>query len=330
MAALAATPPAPPQLAVDARAKTGTQPKSVSVSPDGAIVAVCNFGRSETGNVSLLDDTTLEAVGTVDFAGTATESTWRSDTVVLVSDFAHGRLMAIDATSATVVDTIGVGPNPKGIALSPDGSTAFVTNWSGQNISVVDLDGGGTIQTLRTGRRPRGIAVLPDATVVVGAMWDHRLETFSPRSQRSTYLTDPSVRRVCSYPRDVELTPDGHWLVVSCSGNRRVRWFDAQTRRLVGQAHVGPNPRSLAVGSDGTWAAVANFHGDSVSMIDLVHGTATTTALPGADGVVGVAVHPGRARVVYATSWRTGEVLRLVPLQDTTEDPLGQRRLRKP
>ncbi len=101
------------------------------------------------------------------------------------------------------------------------------------------------------------------------------------------------------------------------------------TRRFVGQAFVGPNPRSLSLSSDGTWAAVANFHGSSVSVIDLLGQSATTTELPAVDGMVGIAVHPGRARVVYATSWRTGEVVRLVPARAAANgDPLGERRLR--
>ena len=67
-------------------------------------------------------------------------STWLDREHLLVSDFAGGRLMVVDAAHGVITDAIEVGPNPKGIALSPGAHTAFVTNWSGRSVSVVDLD----------------------------------------------------------------------------------------------------------------------------------------------------------------------------------------------
>ena len=301
----------PPTLRVDARVETGIQPKSVSAAPDGRHIAVCNFGQSSRRNVVLLDPDDLTEVMSIDFEGTATESTWRTADELLVSDFSRGSLRTIDVGAGTVVDTIKVGPNPKGIALSADRATAFVTNWSGRSVSVVDLETRQVVDTIKTGRRPRGVTVLDGDVVAVGAMWDHRVEVFTPEGR--TWRGTPQTRRVCSYPRDVHTTPDGAWLVFSCSGNRRVRWFDAQTRRFVGQAFVGANPRSLSIATNGQWAAVANFHGSSVSLVDLRNGLATTSDVPETDGIVGIAVHPGPAPVVFATSWRTGEVVRMVP-----------------
>ena len=322
---------APPRLRVATRVKSGTQPKSVSVSPEGRSVAVCNFGQSNDRNVVVLSPDDLSERVAVDFEGTATESTWIDRDHLLVSDFANGRLMKIDASAGVVTNTIDVGPNPKGIALDAAASTAFVTNWSGRSVSVVDLDAGQTVQTIDTGRRPRGVALLRDGTLAVGAMWDHRVEMFGARDEdHEAWSTDPTIRRICSYVRDVKTSPDRDRLIVSCSGNRMVRWLDPWTRKVLGQAFVGPNPRSLSVAADGTWAAVANFHGESVSVVDLEHGQSTETPLPRVEGIVGIAVHPGPGVVVFATSWATGEVLRLVP-QERIErhDPLGQRRLRK-
>ena len=318
---------APPRLRVAARAKTGIQPKSVSVSPRGDAVAVCNFGHPAARNVVVLAPDDLSERVAIDFEGTATESTWVDRSHLLVSDFAGGRLVLIDAGAGTITDTIDVGPNPKGIALDIEATTAFVTNWSGRSVSVVDLHDKRVVQTIDTGRRPRGVAVLRDDTLAVGAMWDHRVETF--RATDDGWSTTPSTRRICSYVRDVKVSPDRDRLIVSCSGNRMIRWFDPWTRKVQGQAFVGPNPRSLSIASDGTWAAVANFHGQSVSVVDLEHGGSTETPLPHVDGIVGIAVHPGPGVVVYATSWATNEVLRLVPEHRVEHhDPLGERRLR--
>ena len=44
-----------PRLRVSARVATGLLPKSVTVSPDGRLLAVCNFGRTGEDNVFLYD-----------------------------------------------------------------------------------------------------------------------------------------------------------------------------------------------------------------------------------------------------------------------------------
>lgn len=307
---------APPELTVQARIKTGIQPKSVSLSPYEDRVALCNFGQAASHNVVIRDATTLDELVRVDFRGTATESTWRDSIDLLVSDFSNGQLLVIDSDAGTIVDRIKVGPNPKGIALSPDGSLAFVTNWSNRSISVVDLDEARVLQTLKTGRRPRGVAVTDDAVLVVGAMWDHELHFFDPSGEHA-YGSLPFEKRACSYPRDVVLTPDGN-IAVTCSGNQRLRWYDHDTRRLVGQAMVGENPRSLAISRQGAWAAVANYYGDSVTLVDLESGETSTTVMSRVDGIVGVALAGDVEPVVYATSFYTNELIRL-----TVESPGG-------
>ena len=300
----------PPELAVQARIKTGIQPKSVSVSPYEDRVAICNFGQAVNRNVVIRDATTLDRLVQVDFRGTATESTWRDSIDLLVSDFANGELLVIDSDAGIIVDHIKVGPNPKGIALSPDGRLAFVTNWSNRSISVVDLDEARVVQTLKTGRRPRGVAVTDEAVLVVGAMWDHELHFFDPMGEHA-YDAHPFEKRACSYPRDVVMTPDGRHIAVTCSGNQRLRWYDHVTRRLAGQAMVGENPRSLAISRQGAWAAVANYYGDSVTLVDLSSGETSTTAFRRVEGIVGVAMAGDVEPVVYATSFYTNELLRL-------------------
>lgn len=50
-----------------------------------------------------------------------------------------GKVMVVDAASMTVIDTIDVGWRPHGIAISPDGTRLYTTNYNSDDISVVDL-----------------------------------------------------------------------------------------------------------------------------------------------------------------------------------------------
>ncbi len=53
------------------------------------------------------------------------------------------------ATYNTVVSTITVGPNPEGVAVSPDGTRAYVTNRQGGNsVSVIDTASNRVTETI--------------------------------------------------------------------------------------------------------------------------------------------------------------------------------------
>jgi len=62
--------------------------------------------------------------------------------------------------------TVATGTNPFGVALSPDGRSAYVTNLGGASVSQYDVAPGGTLTaktpaTAATGTNPTGIALSP-------------------------------------------------------------------------------------------------------------------------------------------------------------------------
>ncbi len=66
-----------------------------------------------------------------------------------------------------VTDTIGVGGVPLGVAVSPDGSRAYVTNFGGNSVSVINTTSNppAVVGTpIGVGNGPRGVAVSPDGT----------------------------------------------------------------------------------------------------------------------------------------------------------------------
>nr|WP_281366998.1 YncE family protein [Janibacter alkaliphilus] len=81
---------------------------------------------------------------------------------VLVSNWCSMDLSVIDAKTAKVVKTIPLGgENPRGIAVSPDSSTAYVANMGNDETVKVDLGSGEVTPFASTGVNPRHLLMSP-------------------------------------------------------------------------------------------------------------------------------------------------------------------------
>ncbi|MFO7567670.1 MAG: YncE family protein [Enhygromyxa sp.] len=300
-------------LTVAARVKTGIQPKSVTLSPDGAQLWVCNFGFSGRKNVYVYDSTTLERIAKVEFEGNAVETAFAHDgSRAYVSNFSRGVLEVIDPASFRVLSEIKVGRYPKVIAVSPDDARIYVANWGSADVAVIDASTNEVIERHPTGPRPRGMALRDDGTLFVDAMWAHVVHVF-PRDHEQWRIP------TCQFPRHAVFAPSDDALFVTCSGDDRLRWHDPDDGRVLGEAQVGDNPRSFALSDDGRWSAVANFDGSSVTLVDLLVGRRYTTAVPETKRIVGLTMARGEALRVFVTSWGNNQLLELHPTNHATQ-----------
>jgi YVTN family beta-propeller protein len=128
-------------------------PVSVAVSPDGAHAYVANaFFHAPNGAVSVIDTTTNSVIATIpvgaipdvvavspDGARVYVTNYW--DGVVEVGGkivtWGAGTVSVIDAAARTVAATITVGRLPRGVAVSPDSSRAYVANVGDNTVSVI-------------------------------------------------------------------------------------------------------------------------------------------------------------------------------------------------
>jgi YVTN family beta-propeller protein len=72
----------------------------------------------------------------------------------------------IDAGANTLVATIPVGVGPFGIAVSPDGTRAYVANEGGDTVSVIDTAANTVVATVTDVPGPKAVAVSPDGSLV--------------------------------------------------------------------------------------------------------------------------------------------------------------------
>jgi len=300
-----------PRLHVVQHVRTGIQPKSVEVSPDGSRVWVANFGRPDRDNVFVYDAESLEHVGTVEFEGNAVETAFSADgSTAYVSNFRQHTLEVIDTETLTVQRTVEVGGHPKVIAMSPSQRRLYVANWANEEVTELDAETFEIRRRLSTGEHPRGMAIgMGGQRIFVAAMYSHLIQVFDRGASNERTSFHP-----CDYPRHLRLSPDESRLYASCSCCRQVRWFDPRTYRMMGIAQTGENPRTIALSTDGRWLAAADFDDSTITLIDTQEYTHRVFPVEGANQIVGVAIRPGDGPLrIYATSWMTGELYVIEP-----------------
>jgi YVTN family beta-propeller protein len=69
----------------------------------------------------------------------------------------------IDTSTNSVTATVTVGTSPVGVAVSPDGSTAYVPNSSSGTVSVIDTSTNSVTATVTVGSYPADVAFTPNS-----------------------------------------------------------------------------------------------------------------------------------------------------------------------
>jgi len=303
----------PPRLEVLSRIDTGSQPKGVSVSPDGSRVYVTIFGRPDRDNVWVYDARTMRRIGTVSFAGNAVESLPSPDGRTLyVTNFRRDRVEVIDTRSLEVTGEIEVGKNPKTMALSGDGKTLFVANWSSHTVSVVDLERRRVVHTLRTAQNPRGLVATAEGRLFVASFGDDVIDVFDqPRraEQRDRRL------RVCAVPRHLVLSPDERTLYVSCYRKSLLGAVDL-TDWSVDRVPIGRSPKTIDISHDGRFVVSADYGEGTLSVVDTRTMAMRRTWIDDLTMATGLAISPTGQLRIYATSFDRNVLFVIGPRHD--------------
>ena len=174
----------------------GLAPASLAITPDGAFVYVINYvtGNPGTGTISVIQTSTNTVIQTITgFFGPFGIAITPDGKFAYVTNFGSNNfspitggmspevsgstVSVVQLSTNTIVATIRVGNQPGGIAITPDGRFAYVSNYNtfylGPNFTNLTA-GEGTINiidtctnkvlcpVLVTGASPSGIAISPD------------------------------------------------------------------------------------------------------------------------------------------------------------------------
>jgi YVTN family beta-propeller protein len=268
-----------------------------------------------------------------------------------VTNSASDTVSVIDTATDTVVKTIAVGDDPAVVAITPDGTKAYVTNYQAMTVSVIDIATNTVIETVDVGERSIGVAVKPDGQEVYVIGTDDGTP-FTPAGTNNVIVidtaTDTVLRRFPSGgdsslpdPADswlVAITPDGSKAYVTNRRSQTVSVIDTATESVLELIDIVGVPVSLAITPDGAKVYVGNDRGTQPSengpgivwvidtAIDTVSKTITSTALGDdfdlAKRVPGVAITPDGAQA-WVTLHEAGKIGAISVTTDQLTTTLG-------
>jgi YVTN family beta-propeller protein len=251
---------------------SGASMHGIAVSPMGSHVYVTGAGNE-------LYDWLVNTNGTVSFSRTIslpggsypcgmaiTADGSRACVCLSITN----QLAVVDLAAGTLSQQINVGVAPWNVALSPDGNTAYVSDWGGR------FPVAGEPTAASAGTRvvvdSRGVA----ASGVVSFV---NLTTGLETAQLATGL----------HPSDLALSQDGNTLYVANANSDTVTVFDTQTRAVKETILIRPDPTfpygsaadGLALSQDGKILFVATAGNNAIAAVECPNGQHTNSLLRG-------------------------------------------------
>jgi len=205
--------------------KVGVNPEGVAVSPDGSQVWVADTGP-QTGEPTL------------------------------------GALSVISAATNTVTATIPLrGTDPRQIAFSPSGGTAYVT--TGIGLYVINTATHRIVTVIGGLGNPEGVTVAPNGTVYVTNDVRNVVDVISAATNRVTRTI-----AVGQLPWQMALTSDGKTLYVADGDSDAVSVISTATNAVTSTIAVSGDPVSVALTPDDSRLWVGGLTSGNVSVID--------------------------------------------------------------
>ena len=175
------------------------------------------------------------------------------------------KLFVIDLTAdpPKLIDTVTVGSQPSGMAISRKGDLALVANRAGKSVSVLSI-GNGEVKPLNEvalEQEAAAVAIAPDGKrAFVCLNKANQIAVLSIDGQHVTYDKSLDVPSAFN-PYNIDITPDGRYVIASNTGALK---NNADSEVVIDAAgphpHVvhimspGTGPEGFAISPDGRWA----------------------------------------------------------------------------
>jgi uncharacterized repeat protein (TIGR01451 family) len=221
-----------------------------------------------------------------------------------VANLSSDNVSVIDTATNVVTATVTVGNGPQGVAITPDGTRAYVVNFFSNNVSVIDT-ATNTVTTVDVGTNPFGVAITPDGA---GAYVTNRTSGNVSVIDTGTNMVTATVD-VGTAPFGVAITPDGARAYVTNSSDDTVSVIATTTNTVTATVTVGSLPRAVAITPASTTVSSAALSLTKVGPADAGPGETITydleVANAGPSAAAGVVVEdtlPPGATFVSATA----------------------------
>ncbi len=245
--------------------KTGSNPKQVAFTPDGAELWVPLLGSRGVDVFRTADGSKVTTIRIGNDHGAVEVIFNRAGTRAYVSQMETASVFEVDTASYRVLRRMATGGNwTKVLALSPEETTLYAANWVSNDVSVLSLATGTLLKRIPTVKTPRGLSFDPTGTRMFvagfeggeiqrinlvtgekaillhtgGAMRhmavDEQLGVLyaDDMGTNGVYVVDLSTEKVRqiatvdSHPNTIDLSPDRRFLYVSNRGENSVKGYN--------------------------------------------------------------------------------------------------------
>jgi YVTN family beta-propeller protein len=220
-----------------------------------------------------------------------------------------GAITPVDVFANVAEPPIPMAGGARGIAITPDGATAYVVNQNANTVTPFDTRSGEVGVPIAVGSYPLEIALTPDgSTAYVTNSADG---TVTPIDVETNTAGAPIPAG--GGPAAVAVAPDGATAYVASFSGGGVTPIDTATNDPGPPIAVGADSLALAITPDGATAYVASDDDDTVTPIDLRSHTPGTPIPVGSDPFA-VALAPDGATAYVASLSSDG----VTPIDTTT------------
>ena len=240
-----------------------------------------------------------------------------------VANEADGTVTPIDTATNTAQTPITGVINPWAIAITPNGESAYATDFVGPYVTPINLvtKTAGTPITVGTTHGLGGVAITPDgSTAYVADPFDG---TVVPIDTATNTTGTPIT--VGTDPLSIAITPNGATAYVG--GDDTVTPIDLATNTAGTPITLGGGAYAIAITPNGATAyadSLGDGNGDTVTPIDIATNTAGTTfAVNSSSGFTDIAITPNgtTAYVTQAITNELGNTVTPIDLATNTVEP---------
>lgn len=192
---------------------------------------------------------------------------------LLVVNKSDNTVSMLDLATAQSIAVLRTGNGPHEVAVSPDGTTAVVSNYGpaskpGNSLTVIDIASAEVVNTINLDdyRRPHGLAWLPDNQRVLVTVEDNQAVVLVDIEQGEVIR---SIRTGESVSHMLAIDPAGTHAYVTNLGSGSISVIDIEGGILKATVDAGEGTEGIGLSPDGKQLWVTNRESDTVVVYEL-------------------------------------------------------------
>jgi len=255
---------------VAARIPVGEGPHEVTVTSDGKLAVVSNYGARTPGqSLSVIDIAAQKELRRVELGALRRpHGLWENGGKVYFTAEVNKLVGRFDPQTNNVDWLLGTGlVGTHMVVANKDASRLYTANIGSDAIDVLEARGPQWINTVvQVGKGPEAIDLSPDGRELWTAhSQDGGVSIIDTETKQVKQTLPLGTKR----SNRLKFTPDGKRVLISDLGAGEVLVLDAASRNVVKKIATGSTPEGIVIVPDGSRAYVALAEAGAVAVIDL-------------------------------------------------------------